>query len=139
MMAHQVERDWLKLACELFAALYDALSLQSEAVRYDIAAMVRRLVATLLIGILIAVFIVIAISFASMALAHLIAQYYGWPVALSTVSILYFLVAVVIIVVRPMVSRRGKASFPKSAHVFSILKKSFDFGSLGKDQDGKVT
>ncbi len=138
-MAHQDERDWLKLACELFAALYDALSLQSEAIRYDIAAIMRRLVVTLMIGILIVLLIVIAISFASMALAHLIAQYYGWPLALSFISILYLLVAVVITVVRPVLPRRGKTNFPQSAHVFYTLKKSIDFGSLGKNKDGKVT
>lgn len=139
MIAHQVERDWLKLACELFAALYDALSLQSEAIRYDIADIMRRLIITLLIGLFVAIFIVIAILFASMALAHLIAQHYGWPLALSTVSILYFLVAFVMTVVRPMLPRRVMSNFSQSAHVFFTLKKSFDFGSLGKDQDGKVT
>jgi hypothetical protein len=137
-MMDQTERDWLGLLRELIAALYEALSLQSEAVRSDGITVLRRCVVRIMISVMVAFSLLLAILFASMALSSLVAQHHGWPLALSLVALLHLLLAIAIIVVRALYARHNDPLFPRSTYVFSTLFKSMIPDSSQRDHDGKT-
>jgi hypothetical protein len=137
-MAHQMERDWLGLIRELIAALYDALSLQSEAARADCISLIHRITSTIVFGVMITFLLFSAVLFGSMALATLIAQHYRWPLALASVGSAHLLLAIAVILVRPMILRNHLPIFSRSNHVFAALKKSLLIGASGGEKNGDI-
>jgi hypothetical protein len=135
MAAHKTERDWIELVRELIAALYDVLSLQSNAFHTDSLFLLRRIIINIIIAMIIVFLFLLFALFASLALATFIAHHYNWIIALSVVSFAHLLLAIFTIFIRSILLKNGEPIFPQSKYILNTLKNNLSFRKSGSDKD----
>lgn len=132
-MAHQKQSNWLDLAGEFGSSLYDVLSLQTDALKHDVAGLKRRVMSNIASGIALVLMAFSGILFASMALATVIARNTSWAVALCSIAAIHFGIAITLYFLRKSLFTKPASMLPYSTHVFATVRDSV----LHKSSDAK--
>jgi hypothetical protein len=124
MTAHQKELGWMGLAHAFGTSLYDALSLQTEAMANDTLNYVRSLVGRLVIGVVVFILLLCTVLFASLSVASLVAPQHGWPTALAAVAGANLVSSGLILAVRKILASGTLTPFANTQRVFCTLRDS---------------